>query len=240
GVLQQQACEQHALELAARQRANRTMSEILQTDRGERTGHLCVARGVKAAPGTDLAPQPHGHAVEHRDGEAAIDVDLLRQVGDAGLGQPVAIDPAAERLELAHDALEQCRFAGAVGSDDSEQLALRHLAGDVMHGGMPVIAEREVAKFDGRLCVLHGHASAQKTAPQSSAKAIATIKTRPGTERRSSEMPFARGRGAATAGACGASPSVATSATCRWAFPRISNSLLASSASGRTAGLAKS
>ena len=36
GVLQQQAREQHALELAARQRADRTMPEVLQADSGER------------------------------------------------------------------------------------------------------------------------------------------------------------------------------------------------------------
>ena len=76
---------------------------------------------------------------------------------------------------------------------------LRHLAGDVMHGGMPVIAERQVAKLDGRLFVLHGHANAQKTAPQSSAEAIATSRSRAGTERRSSEMPLAGERGAAVA-----------------------------------------
>ena len=94
---------------------------------------------------------------------------------------------------------------------------LLHLAGDVMHGGMPVIAERQVAKHDCRLFVLHAHANAQITAPQSSAEATATISSRAGTERRSSEMPLARGIGAATACACGAasSPSVATSATCR-------------------------
>ena len=218
GILQQQAREQHALELAARQRADRTVPEVLQADGGERAGDLRVARGVEAAPGADLAPQPHRHAVEHRDGKAAVDVDLLRQVGDVGLGQPVEIDAAAERLELAHDALEQRRFAGAVGPDDGEQLAARHLAGDVMHGGMPVIAEREIAKRDGRLFVLHAHANAQNTAPQSSAEAIATIKSRAGTERRSSEMPLAGELGAAAAAcACGAaaSPSVATSATCR-------------------------
>ena len=45
----------------------------------------------------------------------------------------------------------------------------------------------------------HVHANAQKTAPQSSAEAIATIKSRAGTERRSSEMPLAGEPGAAAA-----------------------------------------
>ena len=207
GILQEQPREQHALELAARQCAHRTMPEVLQTDSGERADNLRLALAIEPAPGADLAPQPHRHAVEHRDGKAAIDVDLLRQVSNVGFGQPVEIDTAAERLELAHDALEQRRFAGAVRPDNGEQLAVLHLAGDVMHGGMPVVTEREIAKLDGWLCVLHAHANAQNTAPQSSAEAIATIRSRAGTERRSSEMPFARGRGAAAACACGAAAS---------------------------------
>ena len=62
----------------------------------------------------------------------------------------VAVDGSAKRLELAHDALEQGRFAGAVRPDQGEQLASRHLALDVMHGGATVVAERQIAKADGR------------------------------------------------------------------------------------------
>ena len=150
-VLQQQPREQHALELAARQRADRTLGEIDQPDRGQRAGDLVVAARIEAAPGADLAPQPHRHAVEHRDREAAVDLDLLRQIGDVRFVEAVAVEAAAERLELADDALEQGRLAGAVRADDGEQRAALDLAGDVMHGGMPVIAERQVVEDDGRL-----------------------------------------------------------------------------------------
>ena len=67
-----------------------------------------------------------------------------------------------ERLELADDAFEQCGLAGAVRADDGEQIAMRHLAIDVMHGGMPVIAEREIAEDDGRASALHAHANAHE------------------------------------------------------------------------------
>ena len=79
-------------------------------------------------------------------GKAAVDLDLLRQIGDVGVWQPVEGEAAAERLELAHDALEQRGLAGAVRSDDRRAARRLHLAGDVMHGGMPVIAERQVAE----------------------------------------------------------------------------------------------
>ncbi len=123
GVLQQEPREQHPLELPAGQRADRAVAKILQADRGERAGHRLLSLGVDSAERADLPPQPHRRAVEHRDREAPVDVDLLRQIGDVGLGQPVAVDAAAKRLQLADDALEQGRLAGAVGADDGEQLA---------------------------------------------------------------------------------------------------------------------
>ena len=47
GVLQQQPREQHALKLAARQRADRAGREIDQPDRGQRAGDLVVALAVE-------------------------------------------------------------------------------------------------------------------------------------------------------------------------------------------------
>ena len=194
GVLQQQARKQHPLELAARQGAHRPVGEIEQPERSKRPGDGAPACSIEPAPGADLAPQSHGHAVEHRDGKAAVDLDLLRQISDVALVEAVELEAATERLELAHDALEQGRLAGAVRPDNGEKLAARHLAVDVMHGRMPVIAERQVAKGDRRFHVRRqGHAKAQATAPQSSAAAAATRHSRAGTERRNSEMPEATG-----------------------------------------------
>jgi hypothetical protein len=87
-----------------------------------------------------FAPQPHGDAVEHRHGEAAVDVDLLRQIGNLVSVEPIEVDRAIKRRKLPHDALEQSRLASAVGPDQREQLALFHLAGDMVHGRMAIIA----------------------------------------------------------------------------------------------------
>ena len=93
-------------------------------------------------------------------GKAAVDVDLLREIGDVAVGEAEEVDRAVERLDLAHQAFEQRRLAGAVRTDKREQLALRHLARHVMHGGMAVIAEGQIAKLDGG-GVAHGQARAQ-------------------------------------------------------------------------------
>ena len=88
-VLQQQAGEQHALELSAGERADRPVGEIENAERSEGIGDLALGGGIEAAPEADLAPQPHGGAVEHGDREAAVDVDLLREIGDVAVGEAV-------------------------------------------------------------------------------------------------------------------------------------------------------
>ncbi len=70
------------------------------------------------------------------------------------------VDRAVERLDLAHQAFEQRRFAGAVRADKREQLALRDFTRHVMHGGAAPIAEGQVAKVDGGE-VSHAQAKAQ-------------------------------------------------------------------------------
>ena len=61
----------------------------------------------------------------------------------------VALDAAGERLEQPNDAFEEGRFARAVRADHGYERAARDLAVEMMHGGMPVIAERNVAKLQG-------------------------------------------------------------------------------------------
>src|SRR5262245_28273137 len=62
GILQEEAREHHALELAARERADETVGETLQADRRERAADLVFVLAVNAAKGADLAPQPHRNA----------------------------------------------------------------------------------------------------------------------------------------------------------------------------------
>ena len=68
-ILQEQPCEEYTLELPARQRADRANAKILKADRGERLDDMRLARAIEAAPGADLTPQPHRHAVENGMGK---------------------------------------------------------------------------------------------------------------------------------------------------------------------------
>ena len=185
-ILQEETREQHALELTAGQGADHAIGKVEQAERGERPGHRPLALCVDAAPDADLAPQPHGNAVEHRHGEAAVDVDLLRQIGDLVPVEPMQVDRAIEGSKLTHDALEQSRLAGAVGPDKREQLALFHLAGDMVHGRMAIIAKREIVEADGNA---RAHASTQAMQSQSRSTATPPMARRAGTARRNSEKP---------------------------------------------------
>src|SRR5690242_781379 len=85
-ILQEQPCEE---ELPARQRADRANAKILKADRGERLDDMRLARAIEAAPGADLTPQPHRHAVEYGNGKAAVDLDLLGKIGDVAFPETV-------------------------------------------------------------------------------------------------------------------------------------------------------
>src|SRR6478672_13446194 len=188
-VLQEQPREEDALELSTRKRAHATLAEVLQAERVERLQNRQSAGAVEPAPGSDLAPKTHGNSVEHSDREAPVDVDLLRQVGDVAPLEPVEAEGTGKRLELPYDALEQGGLAGAVRPDKREQVAAGDLAGDVMHGGMPVITERQIVKADGRRLRLR-HASAHsQTKTHSRAAIVPTMASRVGTGRRKSEKP---------------------------------------------------
>jgi hypothetical protein len=97
-ILQQQPREEHALELPARQRTDRAIAKILEADCGERLGDMRLARAIESAPGADLAPQSHRHAVEHGDGKAAVYLDLLGKIGHVAFLETVEIETAAKRL----------------------------------------------------------------------------------------------------------------------------------------------
>src|SRR4026208_40977 len=91
-VLQQQAGDQHALELSTGERADRAIGEIENAERGERMGDLVLGALIETAPDADRAPWPHGGAVEYRDWERAVDVDLLRKVSDVAVGHAEEVD----------------------------------------------------------------------------------------------------------------------------------------------------
>src|SRR4029453_1793766 len=92
--------------------------------------------------------------------------------------EPGKIDRAGQRLEDAGDAAEQRRLAGAVRTDHGKQRAGRNVAREMMHGRMPVIAERHVAKADLRG---HSHAIASEKIPHRPALTASAAASRAAT-----------------------------------------------------------
>ncbi len=98
------------------------------------------------------------------------------------------LDAAVERLQLADDALEQRRFARAVRPDQRQHVALPDHPLDMVHGRMPVVAEREILKGDGRTSMRdHTHASAHTIKSHSEISSSAAIASRDQAEIGNSE-----------------------------------------------------
>ncbi|GMA77443.1 hypothetical protein GCM10025880_38600 [Methylorubrum aminovorans] len=93
-VLQDQPGEQRPLELPAGEGADRPVLEAGEPDRRERVDQVRALAG-EAAPRTERAPQAHRHEVEDAQGEAAVDLGGLRQVGD-GAGPRFRLDRPVE------------------------------------------------------------------------------------------------------------------------------------------------
>jgi hypothetical protein len=150
GVLQKQAREQHALHLPAGKGRDRAILEAGESDGGDCLLDPCPGRAIKAAEQAGPPPQPHRHHVVDIDRECAVDLGGLRQVSDILCGKIAALDAARQRLDQADDAFEQRRLACSVRTDDRDQRAGFDRAVEMMHGRMPVIAEREVAELQRR------------------------------------------------------------------------------------------
>src|SRR5262249_32269879 len=133
---------QHALHLSAREARDRALLETGEADGGDRLLDRLALLAADAAEQASAAPQAHGHHVVDVDRKAAVDLGNLRQVGDLARIEPVEIDAAGKRLNGADDAFEQRRLAGAIGTNDRHQRAALYRAIKMMHGRMPVVAER--------------------------------------------------------------------------------------------------
>ena len=166
-VLQQGAGEERALELPGGEAADRALLEAVESDRLQGLARGRAHGRTDAAEDADPAPMAELDHVEHRDRKAAIDVGLLRQVGDLGAPDRTELDPPGERPQQPDDGLQQRGLAGAVGADDGRQRTRAEAAAEVMDRGMAVIAEREIVETDGGGA--HDHqSSAQPTAAHSS------------------------------------------------------------------------
>ena len=177
-ILKAHPGKQCALQLPAGQGADRAS---LETGQAHQCQRMADRIGVRAPEGPEKPaplPQAHGHQIEHGDGIADIDAVLLRHVGKLPAHRQIADDATAQRLEFADQPAQQGGLAGPVRPDDGQEAARRDQPAEVVDGGMPVIAKRQVLEPDGgnighgtagwRLGQGHGHgtAMAQKTASQ--------------------------------------------------------------------------
>jgi hypothetical protein len=60
------------------------------------------------------------------------------------------VDAALQRSQFAGNALEQRRFAGAVGADDGQQAAGGNLAVQVVNRRMAIVAQRQIVEAQDR------------------------------------------------------------------------------------------
>ena len=128
-VLQQHACEERALQLAAGERVDAARLKARQADRCER--HVDrLAVGARDAPEhAAAAPEPERNEIDHawpgtsgRSPRSAAD-RRCRPPAQAG-----SDDAPAERLQDSDDALEQRRFSRPVRADDGGQRSHLHVA----------------------------------------------------------------------------------------------------------------
>src|SRR5262249_53078534 len=116
--------------------------------------------------------------IENRDWKAAVDLGLLRQIGDLRAPHRTQFDPSGQRSQESDDSLQQRGLAGAVGTDDRGQRARPEAAAQMMDRRMAVIAQREIIEPDGSSA--HDHQSrAQPTAAHSSSMMHAIQTRRP-------------------------------------------------------------
>ncbi|MDT4850527.1 hypothetical protein FQZ97_846790 [compost metagenome] len=144
-VLQDQAREQGALQLAARERVQAALFETGEANRGQRRVAQPPVFGGEAAQCAHAVPQAHGHHVAQGHREAAVELAVLRQPGDALAGRPAQL--AAERLELARQRLDQGGLARAVGAYQRHQRTRGDAQAHVVHRRVAVVAQGEVAQF---------------------------------------------------------------------------------------------
>ena len=166
-VLKQEPCEERALKLPARQRADGSALEPGESDRRNGLVDPRTMRGTQSEEAADLAPQPHRYQIDDRDRERPVNVRLLRQVGDIAPRAGSEADVPGKWTQDTRHPFQQRRLARAVGPHDGGQAAVGDLAVELMHRRMPVIAQGQILE-----CQRVGHGApgvdvAQKNMAQS-------------------------------------------------------------------------
>ena len=174
GILQQQAREQHALQLPARKRFQRLPRPALQTHGFQRLVHTRALRRIQAAECAALAPQAHCGELAHIGGKVALQRRLLRQIRHAHAGGH--LNAPAQRLQQPRQRPKQRGLARAVRANHRQPRARRDCPREVMHCRMPAVAQRHIVQADG--CVRRHTATAQCHSATSAAPSTAATSSR--------------------------------------------------------------
>ena len=127
------------------------MREAAETHSADGCREPLPILGLEPARQAEATPQPGRHHVLDRDGEAPIDGCALRQIGHATAVDAVQPHAPRQGAEEADNALGERRLAATVRPDDREERAPPDFTVQMVHGRMPVVAERQVLeRYDRR------------------------------------------------------------------------------------------
>ena len=148
------ARDEHALELPARERADRALRQVGHLDGREGArGRLAVARGERAqhAP----APEsPHADDVHHPDRKVGVELRLLRDVAHAPAGTRRLFaehaDGSARREEEPEHEAEQRGLSPAVRTEQSQVVVALDGEVDALEDRQLPVREGDVAQLDRR------------------------------------------------------------------------------------------
>ncbi len=162
-ALRHRARQEGALLLAAGERADLPVGEVFEPGGGQGLVHRPVVFRAEASPATQRRVTAHLGQAAHGQREIPVHHAALRQVGDgtfrAGVAVLVRVEPDAAGLDgrQADDALEQRRFARAVGSEQPDAPAAVEVQVDVVQRGHAPVGNRQVV--DEQAMVGHGRAA---------------------------------------------------------------------------------
>ncbi len=130
GVFLKSEGEKDTLEFAAGEDTKPSFEKMFGLDHGQHVEGFLAVAGVDAEPeGHSLAAE--GHEIEDGNGHAAVELETLRDVSDAGPAGAVKaeFDPTGE-ADLAEDGHEEGGFSRTVGTDQAGNAAFGDQGGD--------------------------------------------------------------------------------------------------------------
>ena len=147
-VLRKHPRKQYALELAVGKVTDLPVGEFRHFYPFECLHHAFFLRRIHAAEKADFVPQTHGGQFKYRHRLAAVDVGLLRQVGDVAAGDALPYHFARIAFEQPHHGLEQGGFSRAVGAENRPHRGIVELHVHMVYRRFALVADGQVFDCD--------------------------------------------------------------------------------------------